>query len=102
MESVLPFIYLLASAGFILAIKWMNHPSTARRGVIIGELGMLLAVIGTLLRSDIHNYTWILLGLAIGSDPRAPPAQPTPPTRAPPPTQRPPPLVASASSRPGR
>ena len=49
MESVLPLIYLLASAGFILAIKWMNHPSTARRGVIIGELGMLLAVIGTLL-----------------------------------------------------
>ncbi|HEY7335604.1 MAG TPA: NAD(P)(+) transhydrogenase (Re/Si-specific) subunit beta, partial [Bryobacteraceae bacterium] len=67
MESVLPFIYLLAAAGFILAIKWMNHPSTARRGVIIGEIGMLLAVIGTLLRSDIHNYTWILLGLAIGS-----------------------------------
>ncbi|HEY6345343.1 MAG TPA: NAD(P)(+) transhydrogenase (Re/Si-specific) subunit beta [Bryobacteraceae bacterium] len=67
MESVLPFIYLLASAGFILAIKWMNHPSTARRGVIIGELGMLLAVIGTLLRNDISNYTWILVALAIGS-----------------------------------
>jgi H+-translocating NAD(P) transhydrogenase subunit beta len=67
MESVLPIIYLLASAGFILAIKWLNHPSTARRGVIIGELGMLLAVIGTLLRSDVSNYTWILVALAIGS-----------------------------------
>jgi H+-translocating NAD(P) transhydrogenase subunit beta len=67
MESVLPFIYLLASAGFILAIKWMNHPSTARRGVIIGELGMLLAVIGTLLRNDVSNYTWILVALGIGS-----------------------------------
>src|ERR1700757_1029179 len=67
MEPILPFIYLLASAGFILAIKWMNHPSTARRGVIIGELGMLLAVIGTLLRSDVSNYTWILVALAIGS-----------------------------------
>src|SRR5262249_57771505 len=92
MESVLPFIYLLASAGFILAIKWMNHPSTARRGVIIGELGMLLAVIGTLLRSDIHNYTWILLGLAIGSAPRAPPPVPLPLTSLPPPPPPPPPL----------
>ena len=83
MESVLPFIYLLASAGFILAIKWMNHPSTARRGVIIGELGMLLAVIGTLLRSDIHNYTWILLGLAIGSAIGAPLAYLMPMTAVP-------------------
>ena len=83
MESVLPFIYLLASAGFILAIKLMNHPSTARRGVIIGELGMLLAVIGTLLRSDIHNYTWILLGLAIGSAIGAPLAYLMPMTAVP-------------------
>jgi NAD(P) transhydrogenase subunit beta len=83
MESFLPFIYLLASAGFILAIKWMNHPSTARRGVIIGELGMLLAVIGTLLRSDIHNYTWILLGLAIGSAIGAPLAYLMPMTAVP-------------------
>ena len=42
-ENILPAIYLLASAGFILAVKWMNHPSTARRGVIIGEIGMVLA-----------------------------------------------------------
>src|SRR5579883_2997146 len=83
MESVLPFLYLLASAGFILAIKWMNHPSTARRGVIIGELGMLLAVIGTLLRSDIHNYAWILLGLAIGSAIGAPLAYLMPMTAVP-------------------
>ena len=83
MESVLPFIYLLASAGFILAMKWMNHPSTARRGVIIGELGMLLAVIGTLLRSDVHNYTWILLGLAIGSAIGAPLAYLMPMTAVP-------------------
>jgi NAD(P) transhydrogenase subunit beta len=83
MESILPFIYLLASAGFILAIKWMNHPSTARRGVIIGELGMLLAVIGTLLRSDVHNFTWILAGLAIGSAIGAPLAYLMPMTAVP-------------------
>jgi len=83
MEKLLPFIYLLASAGFILAIKWMNHPSTARRGVIIGELGMLLAVIGTLLRNDVHNFTWILLGLAIGSAIGAPLAYLMPMTAVP-------------------
>src|SRR5271154_1620518 len=66
MENVLPLIYLFAALGFILAIKWMNHPSTARRGVIIGEIGMLLAVIGTLLRAEVH-LDWILAGLAIGS-----------------------------------
>jgi proton-translocating NAD(P)+ transhydrogenase subunit beta len=66
LKSTLPFIYLLAAAGFVMAIKWMNHPSTARRGVIIGEIGMLLAVIGTLLRAE-TNFTWIFLGLAIGS-----------------------------------
>ena len=82
MEIVLPFIYLLASAGFILAIKWMNHPSTARRGVIIGEIGMLLAVIGTLLRVE-GNYTWILLGLAIGSAIGAPLAYLMPMTAVP-------------------
>jgi len=38
--NLLPVIYLLASAGFILAIKWMSSPATARRGVIIGEIGM--------------------------------------------------------------
>src|ERR1700747_2189362 len=82
MESILPFIYLLAAAGFVLAIKWMNHPSTARRGVIIGEIGMLLAVIGPLLRVE-TNYTWVLLGLAIGSAIGAPLAYLMPMTAVP-------------------
>jgi NAD(P) transhydrogenase subunit beta len=66
-ENILPAIYLLASVGFILAVKWMNNPATARRGVIIGEIGMLLAVIGTLLRAEVAEYQWIFIGLAIGS-----------------------------------
>jgi NAD(P) transhydrogenase subunit beta len=65
-ENYLSLIYLLASAGFILAVKWMSHPETARRGVIIGEIGMLLAVIGTILRVD-SNYTMILGGIGIGA-----------------------------------
>jgi H+-translocating NAD(P) transhydrogenase subunit beta len=83
MDSILPFIYLLASAGFVLAIKWMNHPSTARRGVIIGEIGMVLAVIGTLLRNDVVNYQWIFIALFIGSAIGAPLAYKMPMTAVP-------------------
>ncbi len=82
MDSILPLIYLFAALGFILAIKWMNHPSTARRGVIIGEIGMLLAVVGTLLRAEVH-LDWILAGLAIGSAIGAPLAYLMPMTAVP-------------------
>jgi NAD(P) transhydrogenase subunit beta len=66
-ENILPFIYMLAAASFILAIKWMNSPSTARRGVIVGEIGMLLAVVGTLLRFEVVHYQWILVAFFIGA-----------------------------------
>jgi NAD(P) transhydrogenase subunit beta len=79
---ILPVIYLFAALGFILAIKWMNHPSTARRGVIIGEIGMLLAVIGTLMRAEVR-IEWILFGLAIGSAIGAPLAYLMPMTAVP-------------------
>ena len=82
-ENVLPAIYLLASVGFILAVKWMNNPATARRGVIIGEIGMLLAVIGTLLRPEVVEYRWILVGLAIRSAIGAPLAYLMPMTAVP-------------------
>jgi H+-translocating NAD(P) transhydrogenase subunit beta len=83
MDQVLPFIYLLAAGGFIFAIKWMNHPSTARRGVIIGEIGMLLAVIGTLMRAEVVDYTWVFAGLAIGAAIGAPLAYLMPMTAVP-------------------
>lgn len=67
MEIVLPVLYLLAAAGFILALKWMSSPATARRGVFAGEIGMLLAVVGTLLRFDVVEYQWIMIAFFIGS-----------------------------------
>src|SRR3954449_5959517 len=66
-EAIFPILYILAAAGFILAIKWMNSPVTARRGVIVGEIGMLLAVVGTLLRHEVVEYQWILIAFFIGS-----------------------------------
>src|ERR1019366_5583041 len=65
--EVYQVLYFIAAALFILALKWMSSPATARRGVISGEVGMLLAVIGTLLRHEVINYEWIIAGLIIGS-----------------------------------
>ena len=66
-DTLLPILYMLAAMGFILAIKWMNSPATARRGVIVGEIGMLLAVVGTLLRFEVVNYQWILVAFFLGT-----------------------------------
>ena len=66
-SEFLPFFYLLAAAGFIFSIKWMSSPATARRGVLAGEIGMLLAVVGTLLRFEVVEYQWIVVAFLIGS-----------------------------------
>ncbi len=59
--------YLLASILFILGLKGLSHPETAKRGMHLAEFGMLMAIIGTLLHHEILTYTWIITGLAIGS-----------------------------------
>jgi NAD(P) transhydrogenase subunit beta len=61
------FSYLLASILFILGLKGMSHPETAKRGMHLAEFGMLMAIIGTLLHHEIVTYVWIIAGLAIGS-----------------------------------
>jgi NAD(P) transhydrogenase subunit beta len=61
------FSYLLASIFFILGLKGMSHPESAKRGMHLAEFGMLMAIIGTLMHHEIITYTWILAGLAIGS-----------------------------------
>ena len=59
--------YLIAGGLFILGLKAMSHPDTARRGMFYAEAGMLAAIIGTLVHKDIVSYTWIIAGLVIGS-----------------------------------
>ena len=59
--------YLLASVLFILGLKGMSHPETAKRGMHLAEFGMLMAIIGTLMHHEIVTYVWIIAGLAIGS-----------------------------------
>ena len=45
----------------------MSHPETAKRGMHLAEFGMLMAIVGTLMHHEIITYTWILIGLAVGS-----------------------------------
>ena len=59
--------YLLASILFILGFKGLSHPETAKRGMHLAEFGMLMAIIGTLMHHEIVTYTWIIIGLVIGS-----------------------------------
>ena len=66
-EHVTQASYLLAAVLFILSLRWLNHPSTARRGVAAGVAGMALAIIGTLLDPEIVGYLWIVVAMVIGT-----------------------------------
>ncbi len=59
--------YLVAASLFIIGLKKLGSPATARDGNSLAAVGMLLAVIATLLDRQVLNYQMILLGLAIGS-----------------------------------
>ncbi|SJZ55098.1 NAD(P) transhydrogenase subunit beta [Chitinophaga eiseniae] len=70
--SVLSVIYLIGSVTFILGLKMLSKPDTARKGNLVAAAGMALAIVGTifLYKSDgkhLHNYGWIAAGLLIGS-----------------------------------
>src|SRR5258708_11332722 len=67
MDLFIQTSYLVAAGLFILSLKWMSAPATARRGVLAGEMGMLLAIIGTLLRHEVVNYQWIMIAFVLGS-----------------------------------
>jgi len=59
--------YLVAASLFILGLKKLGSPATARNGNLVAAVGMLLAIAATMLDQHVLNYEMILLGLAIGS-----------------------------------
>jgi NAD(P) transhydrogenase subunit beta len=65
--QIIEVTYLIATALFILSLKWMSSPATARHGVWAGELGMLLAVAGTLFHHGIVDYKWLAAALVLGT-----------------------------------
>ncbi len=65
-DAAIQVAYLAASVCFILGLKGLSHPDTARRGMLLAEVGMLMAIVGTLLKHEIVRYDWIIAGVAIG------------------------------------
>ncbi|MEK6606551.1 MAG: NAD(P)(+) transhydrogenase (Re/Si-specific) subunit beta [Myxococcota bacterium] len=66
MDTLVQAAYFAAAALFVLALKWLNAPATARRGVRAGELGMLLAVVATLIHHDVVDWQLIAVGIVVG------------------------------------
>jgi len=66
-QYLIEIIYLIASALFILSLKWMSSPATSRHGILAGEIGMVLAIAGTLLHHGIVDWKWIIIALVLGS-----------------------------------
>ena len=59
--------YLLSSVLFIFGIKRLSHPRTARSGNLIASMGMLIAIVTTLIVSDSISYELIGIGIIIGT-----------------------------------
>jgi len=66
-EVIIQLGYLVAAILFVLSLKWMSHPSTARRSIRAAELAIIISVAGVMLGHDIVHYTWIISALAIGA-----------------------------------
>ncbi len=67
MNMALELAYILAVFLFILGLKLLNSPETARRGNAISSFGMLLAVVATLWHREILDYRWIATAVFLGS-----------------------------------
>lgn len=66
MTAMAPLFYLVASVCFIMALRGLSGPETARTGVVYGMAGMALAVLTTLMLPSVASYLWIIPAIAIG------------------------------------
>ncbi len=67
MEFLANFVYILSSVLFAFGLKFLGSPVTARWGNILSALGMLLAVVATLVSGHIVSFQWILIGIIVGA-----------------------------------
>jgi NAD(P) transhydrogenase subunit beta len=66
-ETFTQVTYLVASVLFILGLRSLTKPDTARQGMHYAAIGMLLAIVGTLVQHEIVRYDWIIGGLILGT-----------------------------------
>jgi NAD(P) transhydrogenase subunit beta len=60
------YAYLVAAICFILALRGLSHPESARSGNMFGIIGMTIAILTTLAMPSVLSYEWILLGILVG------------------------------------
>jgi NAD(P) transhydrogenase subunit beta len=65
--EALRYLYIVSAFLFIFGLKCLSSPKSARKGMFLAEAGMVLAIVGTLFHDEIKDYTWIIIGLIIGS-----------------------------------
>jgi NAD(P) transhydrogenase subunit beta len=65
--QVIDATYIVSVVLFILAIKWLSSPATARHGILAGEIGAALALGATLCDPQVEQYKWIIIALAVGA-----------------------------------
>ncbi len=66
-ELIVQLLYLVSSVLFILGLRSLTKPDQARRGMQLAALGMLFAIVGTLMHAEILTYSWIIGGLVLGT-----------------------------------
>lgn len=71
-SNILAVCYLIGSVSFIIGLKMLSHPATARKGNLVSAAGMSIAILGTLFLyqpagSSFHNYGWIAGAIVIGT-----------------------------------
>ena len=67
MTMIINMFYILSSILFIMGLKLLSSPATARKGNSLSALGMLIAVVITLFSREILSFQWIFIGIAAGS-----------------------------------
>ena len=67
MQYLTDFSYIIAIALFVLSLKWLSSPATARHGVLAGEIGAAMAVVTTFFNPELVQFKWILIALLVGT-----------------------------------
>ena len=66
-QQLIDLTYIVAAVLFILSLRWLSSPVTARHGVLAGEIGAALAVGATLFNPELVQYKWIVVALIVGA-----------------------------------
>ena len=67
LQYLTDFSYIIAIALFVLSLKWLSSPATARHGVLAGEIGAAMAVVTTFFNPELVQFKWILIALLVGT-----------------------------------